>query len=120
MLRRYTFTVAMRRLTKDTEIAGQLLKSGEIVIVYMPAADLDPTEFDNPDLFDARREHKTHMAFGAGPHRCLGSHLARIELQALYSVVLKRLPEFRLDREKPIVFHAGMMLSVASLPIRWD
>ena len=58
--------------------------------------------------------------FGAGPHRCLGSHLARIELNAFYDVVLQKLPTFRLDPAKPPVFHGGNMLAVSSLPIRWD
>lgn len=120
LLRRYTFTVSQRRVTKDTELGGQPLKTGENVVVYMPAADLDPTEFENPALFDPARENKVHMAFGVGPHRCLGSHLARIELQTLYEVVLKRLPPFRLDPEKPVVFHAGMMLAMSALPLRWD
>lgn len=120
LLRRYTFTVAQRRVTRDTEFRGQTLKEGDMIVLYLPAADLDPTEFDDPGEFQAEREHKVHMAFGAGAHRCLGSHLARIELQTLYEVVLKRLPQFRLDDEKPPVFHGGMMLTISTLPIRWD
>ena len=120
LLRRYTFTVSQRRVIHDTEFRGHQLKAGEIIVLYLPAADLDPSEFSDPGHFDPLREYKAHIAFGAGPHRCLGSHLARIELQTLYEVVMKRLPEFRLDPEKPPVFHAGMMLSMSSLPIRWD
>ena len=120
LLRRYTFTMTMRRVTTDTELAGATLKAGETVIVYMPAADLDADQFSDPAVFDVEREGKVHVAFGAGPHRCLGSHLARIELQTLYDVILKRLPEFRLDPGRPVTFQAGMMLTIASLPLRWD
>ena len=67
------------------------------------------------------REDKVHIAFGAGPHRgCLGSHLARIELQVLYEQMLARLPEFRLDDSKPVKFHAGNIIAIDSLPLRWD
>ena len=120
LLRRYTFTVTQRRIVKDTALAGQVLKADQSVVAYLPANNLDPAEFAEPELFDEGREHKVHIAFGAGVHRCLGSHLARIELQTLYGVVLKRLPEFRLDPDRPAVFHCGMVLAISSLPIRWD
>jgi cytochrome P450 len=61
-----------------------------------------------------------HIAFGAGPHRCLGSHLARIELQVIYEQMLARLPPFRLDETKPAKFHAGNIIAIDSLSIRWD
>jgi cytochrome P450 len=61
-----------------------------------------------------------HIAFGVGPHRCLGSHLARIELQIVYEQMLARLPEFRLDENKPAKFHGGNIIAIDSLPIRWD
>ncbi len=77
---RYTFTVPTRRVAKDTELAGWTLKADEKVMIFLPGADLDPREFKEPELFDMDRENKVHIAFGAGPHRCLGSHLARIEL----------------------------------------
>lgn len=120
LLRCYSFTGPVRRVTRDTEIGGVSLKQGEHVFIYLGAVDLDPREFPDPERFDLERETNNHLIFGAGPHRCLGSHLARIELQALYQVVLARLPEFRLDPDKRPVFHPGNVLSVSSLPIRWD
>ena len=120
LLRRYTLTAPIRRATRDTELGGQKIGAGDLIVTYLSAADLDPREFPDPGKFDLARENKAHLIFGAGPHRCLGSHLARIELQALYQVVLEKLPEFRLDPERRPVFHAGNMLAVSSLPIRWD
>ena len=120
LLRLYSFTGPVRRVTKDTELAGRVLKEGDIVFVYLGGVDLDSREFPQPGNFDLGRENKNHLIFGAGPHRCLGSHLARIELQTLYRVVLHRLPEFRMDPDERPVFHPGNVLSVSKLPIRWD
>ena len=102
------------------ELGGYTLKKDEWVAIYLPGADLDPKEFPDPEKFDLKRENKVHIAFGAGPHRCLGAHLARIELQVLYAQVLEKLPTFRLDPDKPLKFHAGNMIAIDSLPIRWD
>jgi cytochrome P450 len=120
LLRRYSITAPIRRAKADVELAGRLVKEDDLIVTYLSAADLDPREFPEPGTFDLERENKNHLIFGAGPHRCLGSHLARIELQAFYQVVLAKLPEFRLDPEKRPVFHAGNMLAVSSLPLRWD
>jgi cytochrome P450 len=120
LLRRYTFTVPMRRVAKDTQLAGNTLKKDEWVAIYLPGADLDAKEFPEPEKFDMKRENKVHIAFGAGPHRCLGAHLARVELQVLYTQVLEKLPTFRLDPERAVKFHAGNIIAIDSLPIRWD
>ncbi len=120
LLRRYTFTVPGRRVSKDTEFAGLQMKQDERVMIYLPAADLDPREYENPEQFDISRENNVHIAFGAGPHRCLGSHLARVELQVIYEQMLARLPEFRIDDRQPVKFHAGSIIAIDSLPIRWD
>jgi cytochrome P450 len=119
ILRRYTFTVPPRRVAKDTEFMGWQMKADERVLIYLAGADLDPTVFDAPDTIEMNRE-KAHIAFGVGPHRCLGSHLARLELQILYAEVLKRLPEFRLDPDAPATFHAGAIIAMDTLPLRWD
>jgi cytochrome P450 len=71
------------------------------------------------DRVDLLREKKPHIAFNAGPHRCLGSHLARIELQTLYEEVLLRLPQFRLDPDRPVKFHGGHVIGVDTLPLVW-
>jgi cytochrome P450 len=120
LLRRYSFTIPMRRVAQDTKLGGFDLKAGDWLALYIPGADLDPREFDRPEQFDLDRENKVHVAFGVGPHRCLGAHLARVELQVLYQQMLKRLPTFRLDPDKPATFHSGNIIAFDSLPIRWD
>jgi len=119
ILRRYTFTVPTRRVTKDTELGGWQMKNGDRLMLYLPGADLDAAEFADPETYDLNRENKVHIAFGVGPHRCLGSHLARIELQVIYEQMLARLPEFRLDPDKAPKFHAGNIIAIDSLPLVW-
>jgi cytochrome P450 len=120
LLRRYTFTVPPRRVAKDTEFQGVTFKADDKVMLFLPGADLDPREFPDSGKFDLQRENKVHIAFGAGPHRCLGSHLARVELQILYEEMLKRLPKWRLDPAKPPRFHGGHVIGPDTLHIVWD
>lgn len=120
LLRRYTFTVPPRAAARDQEFFGWPMKAGESVMLFLPAADLDERVFPASDLFDLDRENKVHIAFGAGPHRCLGSHLARVELQVTYERMLARLPEFRLDPDRPVRFHGGHVIGIDSLPLIWD
>ncbi len=120
LLRRYTFTVPSRRVARDLEFGGFPMKEGDSLMLFLPGAGLDPREFAQPETFDMNRENNVHIAFGVGPHRCLGSHLARIELQVIYEQMLARLPAFRLDPDKPAKFHAGNIIAIDSLPLRWD
>jgi cytochrome P450 len=119
LLRRYTFTVPPRKVAKDVVFEGLQMKAGERVMLFLPAADLDPTEFAGSDRFDLKREKKAHIAFNAGPHRCLGSHLARVELQTLYEQMLARLPPFRLDPAHPPKFHGGHVIGIDTLWLAW-
>jgi cytochrome P450 len=120
MLRRYTFTLPPRYVAKDCEFQGVQLKKGENALLFLPAADLDPDAFERADEFDMDRENKPHVAFGVGPHRCLGSHLARVELNILYEELLARIPEFRLDPEKPPTYHGGNVWGPEELHLVWD
>jgi cytochrome P450 len=120
LLRRYTFTVPSRRVAHDVVFRGVEMKAGDRLIQFLPSADLDPARFASPDRFDMAREDKVHIAFNSGPHRCLGSHLARVELQVLYEELLKRIPTFRLDPERPPTFHGGHVIGVDALDLVWD
>ena len=120
LLRRYTFTVPVRLVGKDGDFEGVTMKRGERALVFLPAADLDAAEFPNPEVYDLNRENNVHIAFGVGPHRCLGSHLARVELQVLYEEMLARLPEFRIDPANPPTFHGGNVIGVDRLQLLWN
>lgn len=119
MIRRYTFTLPVRWIRQDTVLEGAPMKKGERALLFLPAADLDPSEFPNPEAFDLARENKVHIAFGGGPHRCLGSHLARIELQTLYEELLSRLPPFERDLEEPLRYHGGHVWGPDELHLVW-
>ena len=120
LLRRYTFTVPVRRVVQDTQLNGWNLKVGDRVMLYLPAVDLDARTFTDPEKFDFARENKAHMLFGNGPHRCVGLHLARLELQTLYRAILERLPVFRLDPNDPAQYRVTQNLLMTKLPLRWD
>jgi cytochrome P450 len=120
MLRRYTFTVPMRVVKRETELAGARMLPGDMLKLFLPGADLDAREFPEPDKYELSRENNVHIAFGVGPHRCLGSHLARVELQVLYEEMLARLPAFRLDPDHPTIFHGGHVMGIEEMYLLWD
>jgi cytochrome P450 len=120
LLRRYGFVAVPRLVRHDTECDGAPLKRGDRVTLFYPMANLDAEEFADPDAFDLGRENKVHLTFGGGPHRCLGSHLARIELQTLYEEMVVRLPTFRLDPDRPVRYRCGPVTGPRELHLQWD
>jgi len=120
LLRRYSFVIPRRRVARDTVFQGVTMKKGEQALLFLPAADLDSREFPDAEKFDLSREKKSHLVFNAGPHRCVGSHLARLELQILYAELLARLPQFRLAPDNPPVYHGGHIIGLDTLHLIWD
>ena len=120
ILRRYGVVLACRNVAQDGEFHGITLKSGERVTLMLPVGNLDPAAFPDPARFDIDRENKAHMTFNTGPHRCIGSHLARIELNVLFEEWLKRMPNVRHDPAKPSTYRAALILALATLPLVWD
>ena len=86
-----------RRAINDVVVAGHTIKAGEDVFMSWVAANRDPDEFEDPHKIDFRRENNRHYSFGLGPHRCLGSHLARLEAMACLEVLIAKAPAYRLD-----------------------
>lgn len=78
ILRVYSFVVPARKAMQDTEIGGCPVKAGEMVMLPLAVTNRDPERFENPLEVDLHRTATNHIAFGSGPHRCLGSHLARL------------------------------------------
>jgi cytochrome P450 len=85
-----------RRTIMDTTLDGMDITTGEIVYVFSAAANRDPSRWDHPERFDVRRESKSHLAFGYGPHLCLGAPLARLETKVALEELLRLAPEYRL------------------------
>lgn len=90
-------TMHMRRTaTRDAEIAGQNIAAGDKVALWYTSGNFDDAKFDEPYRFDIARKANPHMAFGmAGPHFCLGAHLAKLEIRIAYTELLKRYPEIQ-------------------------
>ena len=86
-------TYMRRTVMKDTELGGQPLKEGDKVVMYYVAANRDPDKFENPDTYDiARANANEHLAFGNGPHVCLGKRVAIMQLECAYQNILRRFP----------------------------
>jgi cytochrome P450 len=118
-LRMYSIVTTNRIVTRDVDFAGCPMKAGDRVLLSMPAADRDPLQFPDADTFDVDRASNRHIAFAAGPHRCLGSHLARLELQIAVEEWHRRIPEYALAAEGEVSFHVGGVAGVDALPLEW-
>ncbi len=110
-----------RTPTVDVELGGVRIPAGGFVAVSLGAANRDPGRYPDPDAFHVLREDKQHMSFGAGAHKCLGMHLARLEMRVLLNAVLDRLPGLRLDPgAQDTHIHGLIFRSPPNLPVRFD
>jgi cytochrome P450 len=119
-LRYETPTAGMWRLvTNDTELGGVPLPKGSMPQLRYAAANRDPAKYENPDKFDVTRPNaRTHLAFGKGPHMCVGNMLSRKEMFVAFDELLERLTDFRVaDDDKVTVFPNILLRGVTNLPI---
>ncbi|KUI11339.1 cytochrome [Mycobacterium sp. GA-1285] len=106
---------------EDIEIDGQVIRSGEGIIIDLAPANWDATAFPEPDHLDLTREGQAHLGFGYGRHQCVGQQLARAELQIVFSTLLRRVPTLRLAvpiDEVPFK-HDHLAYGVYELPVTW-
>jgi cytochrome P450 len=110
-----------RYLDEDVEIAGTRLPRGTTVLCDMAAANRDEKAFVSPDEMDLSRSPNAHLAFGAGPHSCLGQALARTELQTVLDVLLRRLPslELAVPAEELCRVEGLVVGGLRQVPVRW-
>ena len=110
-----------RAVTEDIEIAGQVIKAGEGVIMVNEIGNRDPEVFADPDRLDITRDARRHVAFGFGVHQCLGQPLARMELQVVYGTLYKRIPTLRLAGDlRDVRFKTDAFIyGVHELPVSW-
>ena len=120
LLRYASPVIYMRRTaTRDTQIEGTRVAAGDKVVMYFGAANRDPSKFENPDALDLARTPNEHVAFGGGPHVCLGQHLARIEIDAILAEVLTRMPD--LEIPAPPEWLASTFISgPKAMPVRFS
>jgi cytochrome P450 len=115
-------TSTYRYAIQDTEIDGIAIPRGTFINLVLASANRDPRKFANPDTFDIFRERKHRsMAFASGPHLCIGQHLAKVEMTRALSALLDKLPNLRLDPDKPEPRLVGHILrSPEHIWVRFD
>lgn len=106
-----------RRVTHDLELDGVHLSKDDQMILLLCTANRDPDYFDSPNTFDITRSPNRHLSFGSGPHRCLGSHLGRLELSIALEELHRRIPDYQLVESDPPVFHSTQVRGCHRMPI---
>ncbi len=107
-----------RRATHDIEIEGQKIREGQKAVMYFGSANRDSAKFARPDVLDLARTPNEHIAFGTGPHNCLGQHIARIEIDAILGEVLTRMKDFALAGA-PVWQQSNFISGPKSMPVRF-
>jgi cytochrome P450 family 142 subfamily A polypeptide 1 len=110
-----------RTTTADLDFHGAQMRKGDKVLLLYSSANRDEDHFDDPFTFDIARAPNDHLAFGAGPHFCLGASLARVELKVMFDRLLDRLPDLRLATdEEPSYRPANFISGYESLQVFTD
>jgi hypothetical protein len=117
-LRAYAPVTMARLVRDDMQWRGADMKADDWILLSFPAANRDPAQFDRAGEVVIDREVNRHAAFGLGIHRCIGSHLARMELRVALEAWLERIPEFSLDDPAAVRWSAGQIRGPRSLPLR--
>ncbi|TMA51150.1 MAG: cytochrome P450, partial [Deltaproteobacteria bacterium] len=110
-----------RRAARAADVRGHRIEAGQIVLSWLGSANRDETVFERPDDFDITRRDNRHLAFGFGPHYCLGASLASIEAQAALRVLLARTRSIRRVDDAPLPLHPSFVFrAVTSLPLELE
>ncbi|MCB0997164.1 MAG: cytochrome P450 [Acidimicrobiales bacterium] len=115
-----TDPVFARFVRDDTELGGVHMPAGSVIHTCLSSANRDPSRWDRPDEFDPARPMQTHLAFGSGPHVCLGMHVARAEITTAVGAIIERLPNLRADPDAPLPRMIGMYeRGPDAVPVVW-
>ena len=110
-----------RQTTREVELGGKVLPKGARMGVVLAAGNRDESVFENPDTFDIHRQKKPHVAFGGGPHFCLGAWAARVQVgEVALPALFGRLRNLRLVDDEPVRFGGWVFRGPLNLPCRWD
>jgi cytochrome P450 len=109
--------VQARYVTEDVEHYGQVVPKGSVMLLLTASANRDERRIPNPDVFDVRRQ-AGHVAFGYGVHACLGAALARLEGRVALEEVLKRFPEWEIDKERAVQARTSTVRGWETLPVK--
>jgi cytochrome P450 len=117
-LRAYAPVTMARLVAEDFDFEGCPMKEGDWLLLPFPAANRDPKMFPDADRVVIDRAENRHVAFGLGIHRCLGSNLARMELQIALEQWMARSPEFELVDTEAVTWSAGQVRGPRTIPVR--
>jgi cytochrome P450 len=117
-LRAYAPVTMARLVKQDMHFRGADMRTDDWVLLSFPAANRDPAQFDKADEVIIDRDVNRHAAFGLGIHRCIGSHLARMELRVALEVWLERIPSFTLADASAVTWSVGQVRGPQRLPVR--
>jgi hypothetical protein len=117
-LRAYAPVTMARLVAHDFDFHGCPMQEGDWLLLPFPAANRDPSVFTDADRVVLDRGENRHVAFGLGIHRCLGSNLARMELQVALEQWMARYPEFELTDHAAVTWSAGQVRGPRTVPVR--
>jgi cytochrome P450 len=120
LLRCFTVTAPGRVVTRDTEFGGCPMRAGDRLVLPFAAANGDPAMFPNPDRVDLQRKSNRHVAFGAGPHRCVGAAMSRMELRVALQEWHARVPDYQVEPGATVTQHVGSVAGLDQLPLVWN
>ena len=123
LIRFHGFHMSSRQAARDFEIAGVKIKEGDRVVMSTGAANRDPAKFPNPEIVDFDRpDAHSHLTFGAGIHRCIGSHLATLQVRVALDEVHKVIKDYRIDESAdPVTFVGGQGKTIpVNLPLAYS
>ena len=119
-VRLYAPVVAVGRSVREaSEVCGEKLAVGDRIALNYAAASRDPEVCTRPERFDIHRPEVVHTAFGVGPHRCLGEHLARLEIRVAIEEFVKRIPNFEVTPGTVPLYESGQLRTMKALHLRW-
>lgn len=119
LLRAFSAASSQRRVIKDLDFHGVPMRAGDVIQLSLPLASRDPQAYDDPHRIDIDRPAR-HVAFGTGPHTCLGLRLARREIRIVLESFLSRFHNIRLADGERYEFHTGSVFGVDRLHLEWD
>jgi cytochrome P450 len=109
-----------RTLTEDVELHGRTLRAGQGVLFLYASANRDEREFESPDVFDIERRPDRILTFGAGPHACLGLHVAKMEGKVCLEEILAAMPGYEVDEARAERIRTEFVQGFTKLPIRFE